>query len=109
MAFTGAVECDRRNEHILDFPAIGSRVHSQAAADRPWDARQKLEPTQPCIRGGERDDAVESSCAGADFVLLDLDRREPAPQSDHDAGNAAVAHEEVRAYPDHGHWNRWWQ
>ena len=103
MSFAGAVECDRRNERILDFPAIGSGIHSHTAADRTGNAREEFEPTQPRIGRGEGDNAVESRGAGADFITLDFDCREPSPQSDHDASNAAVAHEEVRAYPDGGH------
>src|SRR5437764_8516095 len=100
MSFAGAVEGDRRNERILDFPAIGSGIHSNTAADRTGNAREEFEPTQPRIGRGEGDNAVESRGAGADFITLDFDCREASPQADHHTSNDAVSHEEVRAYTD---------
>ena len=34
---------------ILQFSAVGARVHTHAAADRAWDARRKLKPCQSVL------------------------------------------------------------
>src|SRR5260370_85444 len=76
--------------------AIGVRARDQRAPpDATATSAGAPQTPAPCTGRGERDNAGESRRAGVDFVALDLDRGEPAPEPDHDAGDAAVAHQQV--------------
>ena len=95
----------RLDEHVLDLAAVRAGVHSQAPADRARDAAQERKPIDPRRRRGFRDERVRRRRARRDPAILHrLDGVErPAAEPNHDAPDASVAHDEVRAEADDGH------
>ncbi len=88
-----------------------ARVHAQGAADRAGHAAQESEAVDAGVGGRARNLGVERGGAGDDAKSGPcLDRAEgAAAEPDHHAGNAAVAHDEVRADADDEHGNFTWQ
>ena len=67
----------------------------------PGMPRQKREPRDARLLRGLRDAQIRRRGAGAHAIArLDLDLVEAAPEPDHHACDAAVAHDQVRAEPD---------
>ena len=73
---------------------------------RAGNAAQEGEPGDAGFLRRARDLHVRHRGAGAHAIaVLDLDLVEAAAEPDHHARHAAVAHDQVRAEPDHGHRN----
>src|SRR5262245_45021538 len=82
---------------------MGPAVHAQRAADAARNAAIEGKAGDAGIRCCARD--LDVGNRGADSeprTLLDLDLAEALAEADDDALDAAVAHEQIRAEPDHG-------
>src|SRR5262249_11597864 len=71
VAMPGPVQGCRRNEYVFDLCAVSARVHSQASADRAWDAGEEFQPRDTGSGRGGGDDAVERTRSDADLVACD--------------------------------------
>ena len=100
-----AVDAARFDENVLGLAPVGAAVHAQRAADRARNAAQEREPRNAGLLRGLRDAQVRSRRAGAHAVALDLDLVEAAPEPDHHARHAAVAHDQVGAEANDGDGN----
>src|SRR3546814_4641757 len=86
---------------ILDLTAIGATVHADEAADSSGDRTQEFEPRDAGVAGGRGDEDARRTAAAAQRGRVDrLDLRERLAEPDDDAGEAAVANDEVRAEPE---------
>ena len=96
------VDAARFDQHVFGLAAMRAGVHAQRAADRAGDAAKEREARDAGVGGGARDLHVGRAGAGADArAVLDRDLAEgPAAEADDDAGDAAVAHDQVRAEAD---------
>ena len=94
----------RLDQPLARLDAVGAGVHAERAADRAGDAVEEGEAAEPLLQreGGEA--LVGQRRAGADAVARLAHRLAEAlgRQADDDAGDAAVADEEVRADADDG-------
>lgn len=87
---------------VLELRAIGTRVHAKPAADRAGHAAQEFETRDLGVRRRARHHGIQRRRARADAVsFLDGDTVEPAAHPDHDARDAAVAHQKIGANADH--------
>ena len=97
----GAIDAARLDENVLGLAPVGAAVHAQRAADRARNAAQEREPRDAGLLRGLRDAQVRRGRAGAHAIAwLDRDLVEAAPEPDHDARHAAVAHDQVGAEAD---------
>ena len=100
------VDAARLDQHVLGLAAIGAGVHAQRAADGAGNAAQECEPGDAGLLRRPRDASVQHRRAGAmRMPSSTVDLAEAAAEPDHDAGHAAVAHDQVGAEPDDGHRN----
>ena len=96
-----AVDGAGLDHHLFGLAAMGATIHAQRAADAAGDAAIEGEPGNASIGRGARHFYVGHGGAGAEArPRLDLDLTEAPAETDHHAGDAAVAHEQVRAEPD---------
>src|SRR3546814_18937123 len=88
------------------FPARRSSdlVHADKAAGSSGDRTQEFEPREAGVAGGRGDEDARRTAAAAQRGRVDrLDLRERLAEPDDDAGEAAVANDEVRAEPERHH------
>ena len=97
------VDAARLDQHVLGLAPVGAAVHAQRAADRARNAAQEREAGDARLLRRAGHLHVRHRGAGAHaMVRLDRDVIEAAPEPDHDARHAAVAHDQVGAETDHG-------
>ncbi len=101
--FAGARDDVRPVETRRDVAAIGAAVHHHGAADAAGNAGEEFQPGQSGRGGMFGDGHVERGGAGDHAVRFGTDRTEAAGQTDHDAGQSAVADDQIRAGADHVH------
>ena len=96
------VDAARFDENVLRFAAMRAGVHAQSAADRAGNAAVEFEAGDPRLgrRVGEPD--IRRRGAGREPMIADrLDRTERlAAEAEHDAGDAAVADDDIRGQAD---------
>ena len=99
------VHAPRLDQHIGGLAPMGAGIHAQGAADGTGNAAQEGEPIKSSVRSRPRRLHVGHGGSRAHAVVgQDLDLAEgPATQTDHHAGHAAIAHDQVGAQPDHRH------
>jgi len=83
--------------------AVSTGIHRHRATDRAGNPRQKLQPGQPGGGGMFGDGDIQSRRTGGDPAGIGLDHGEPARQTDRDARQTAIPHDQIRARPDHLH------
>src|SRR5262249_61349388 len=89
---------DRR---VLGLAAVGAAVHAQCPAYRAGNAAEEGEPRDRRLLRATADFHVRRSCAGADpRAVLDLHLAEAATETNDDARDAAIAHDQVGAEPN---------
>ena len=99
-----AVDGPGLDQHVGGLAAMRAGIHPERAADRARDAAIEGEPVEPGLgrRAGELH--VGDRRAGPDRLALDRNRPEGlAAEADDQPRHAAVAHDQVRAEPDHRH------
>ena len=99
----GAVTSDCRclDQHVLGLAAIGSGVHAQRAADGAGNAEQEFEAADIRRRRCFRDALVKRGRACGHDVTLGARLAETARrQANDDAGQAAIANDEIGANTD---------
>jgi hypothetical protein len=80
-----------------------SAIHAQRPADAAWNAAIEGKARDAGVGSGARDLDVRDCRARPEArALLDLDLAEALAEADDHALDAAVAHEKVRAEPNHG-------
>ena len=91
-------------EDIFRLAAMGAGIHAQSAAERARNAAQEGQTIDAGIGRGARDLRVGHRGAGTDaLACFDRDFAEAsAAEPDDDAGDAAVANDEIGAEPDDG-------
>src|SRR5262245_726646 len=100
---TFAVDGARFDHNLAGLAAMRASVHAQRAPGAAWDAAIEGEAGDARSSCGAGDLHVGHRSADAEaMALLDLDVAEATPQADHYALDAAVAHQQIRAEPDHG-------
>ncbi len=82
-------------QHVLDLASVGAGVHAKRAADRARNAGQELEAGQTRVRREPGHVDIERAGAGSNARIGPLRRRESVAQPDHDAGNSAVADQQI--------------
>jgi hypothetical protein len=97
-----AADADSLEQHIPGLAAVGAGIHAQRAADTAGNAEEKLEPADIGRCRRLRDALVERRGAGVDDIAVGAGLAEPTRrQSDHDAGHAAIAHDQIGADADY--------
>ena len=99
-----AVDTACGEEDIFRLAAVGAGIHAQSAAERARNAAQEGQTIDAGIGRGARDLRVGHRGAGTDALArFDRDFAEAsAAEPDDDAGDAAVANDEIGAEPDDG-------
>src|SRR3974390_3501167 len=100
-----AVDTARLNETVLCSPPMGAAVHAQRAANRAGNAAQKCKPGNTSSLCRARDHHIKHCGSDCKTLAVDLYAVETPAQPDDDAGNAAVADDQIGAGADHSHRN----
>src|SRR4029077_7369820 len=94
---TLAVDAAAGDENVPRLGPIGARVHPERAANGTGDAAKKRKAREACLGGGGREFYVKTARSRGQKKTLDRDLLKTFAEADHDAFNAAVAHQNVRA------------
>ncbi|CAH1666455.1 hypothetical protein CHELA20_52095 [Hyphomicrobiales bacterium] len=101
MAVPRPVKRARADQGVGRLAAIGAAVHAQRAAYRTGNAAQEGKPVDAGLRRHARHLDVRRGRTCTHMVTrLNHDLAEALAEPHHDAGHAAIAHEEVRSQPD---------
>jgi hypothetical protein len=95
-----AVEGLGPEQPVPGLAAEGAGVHPHRPAHGPGDADQELEAGEPGPLRLLGHPLVKRASAGEHRRALGLHLRERSPEADHDALDAAVAHQQVRGDAD---------
>ena len=91
-----------RGDDIDQLMAIGAGVHAQRPADGAGNAGEEFETGDARLGRRAGDVEVEGRRTGADMPRPDADLGEAAAEPQHDARDAAVAHQQIGADADDG-------
>ena len=95
-----AVDGARLDQGVFGLAAIGAAVHAQRAADAAGNAAHECKSGNAGFLRRARYFHIGHCGAGAYIVFFDRNLIEAAAEPDHDAWNAAVAHNQIGAKPD---------
>ena len=87
----------RFDERIFGLASVSAAIHAQRAADTAWNPAHERQSGDPGFLRRARDLDVGYSSTGPHIEAINDDFVEAAAQSDHDARNAAVAHDQIGA------------
>src|SRR5689334_386619 len=88
----------RGNEDVADLATVSAAVHPHEATDGTGDSAQEFEAGNAVVARVRRDENAARPAATAKRRLVQLlGLGERLPKADHDAGNAAVADDQVGA------------
>jgi len=106
MRTTGAVDRTRRYQPILDLSAVGTAIHAQRTANRAGNAAKERQAGDACLLRHARNFHVRHRRTNPQAIIaFRHNRAEPAAKPHHNARNAPVAHNQVRAKANDGDGN----
>src|SRR4029450_12515678 len=101
MNVTLAIDRARLDENLFRLAPMRAAIHAERAADAAGNAAIEGEACDPRVGGRARHFHVRHGSAGSHpITVLGSDLAETAPEPDHDAFDAAVAHKKIGAEPD---------
>ncbi len=87
--------------HLIDVSPVRARVHHYCATNAAGNSAYALEPAEIVLRRDVRDFGYASGGTSGDGVAIDRDPLERLPELDHDAANALIGNEQIRAVAKH--------
>src|SRR5688572_17271960 len=103
MARSGTIDRFRFHDMRPGLRAPRARVHRKRAADRARDSGEEIRRPELPLRALATDPRAWNPGLRAHAILTDaIERVQDSVHRNHDAADAAVAHEQVAAEPDPG-------
>ena len=87
----------RKACYIFKFASIGTSIHPQAAANRSWNANQKLQTGNAGLLCIARHIGIGCAGLGNDARAVMADGIQMGAKLDHDASNTAITNQQIRS------------